>query len=531
MAVVSTEQVEEANPTTSNLFVIGSSGDGQLMSICTWEAIDTSTGADNNGTTSAQSRGVRRPYRGIEIKPESFAVMSIVDYSNENKYGSTIKNSSLSESSSFTSNFLVNSVSESRNEKHQPVSTFGKDYVYFFGEQPRQITFNVTLLNTENFRWEEEWWYNYEHHFRGTRLAANSEKLRIKVDETIIYGYMINCSSNKDSNNPHSISMTFTLHVTEVVSFRSEDKIGSHRISDHKSAGEAYGYLDFNAEGALGTLNPIVIGEGSRKIREYNANAYLSRYESTDGWVRLGNSIEELWGDTAGAVSKGLKDFSDFLYGRNLVIPIDAAYDEFTSGNPQFAEGTDAYESLQKRIADADKKSIVVKGSFNLRPTGGVSSSGGYGTNRQASFTDNADEYPFSTTKTGGNVENFGYNTREVHTDVIAKHLAKEYGIEKDALLAGEGTKGIPKFNEYMRALGKATFVALNVGYTEASRQLRRRAAEDADGGTVLTYPYPTPLEVSFVPNIYYSKDNSPVDAVDDAISELAPDGTDFYGS
>ena len=529
MSVVSTETVDVTNPITSNLFVIGSTGDGQLMSICTWEAVETSDDTDNQSASFVESTGVRRPYRGIQIKPESFAVMSIVEYHNENKYGSSLRNSSVDTSSSFTSNFLVNSVSESRNEKHQPVSTFGKDYVYFFGEQPRQITFNVTLLNTENFRWEEEWWYNYEHHFRGTRLAANSEKLRIKVDETIIYGYMINCSSNKDSNNPHAISMTFTLHVTEVISFRSEDKIGSHLIANHKSSGKAYGYLDLNATGALGNLNPIAIGDGSKRIREYNANAYLSNYESTNGWVRLSNSIQEVWGDTAGAISKGLKNFSDFLYGRNLVIPIDAAYDEFTSGNPQFSEGTSAYEALQKRIANADKKSIVVKGSFNLRPTGGVSYSSGYGTHSQASFTDNADEYPFSTTKTKGNVNIFGYNTREVHTDVIAKHLAKEYGIEKDALLAGEGTKGVPKFNEYMRALGKGAFVALNVGYTLASRQLRRRAAEDADGGTVLSYP--TPLEISFVPNIYYSKGNSPVDVVDSAIAETFSGVTEFYGS
>jgi hypothetical protein len=494
--VIDTEGMEVVLATTN---VLGSVNES-LIAVVNTRSVETVT-RDTEATIAvldkAMEGGVRRPYRGINIKKESFATISIVQHDHETDFStkSLLKNSSVKGETAYTSNFLINSVSETRNEKHQPVSTFGKDYVYFFGEQPRQMTFSATLLNSENFRWEEEWWYNYEEYFRGTRLASKSEIMRVRVDETVIYGYMINCSSNKDSSNPHSVNLTFTVHVTNVVSVRAEASIGSDEIA--KEPGNAYGYLDFNAVGTS-TLKPITIGQSSLNVREYNINQYLSQ----DGAGPVGRFLNEasaIASDIMNSVTSFKKDFIDFLYGRNLVIPVDAAYSEFASGNSQFAEGTENYDILQKRIQDGDKRSFIAGKVIGLEEN-----SLKYENNIGGSYTDNYDEYPFQVHDVTSTKVELSLGSPEVDSTLaVAAHLGEVYGInpkdlvaDEDGILQGDG---IPKFNLAMRVMGKVSFAALNLGYSASSRAMREIGSETSEG-TLMTYP----LEVSFLPNIYY---------------------------
>ena len=369
----------------------------------------------------AVNSSVRRPYRGISIKKESFASISIV--SNKTTFANvSLKNSSTKNKVAFTSNFLINSVSENRQEKHQPVPTFGKDYVYFFGEQPRQMTFNATLLNTENFRWEEEWWDNYENHFRGTRLAARSQQVRIRVDESIIYGYMITCSTNKDSNNPHVVTLTFTVHVTDIFSTRPA-KIGSHEIQE--GAADAYGYVDMNPTDIGKNLPTFVIGKDSQAIRKYNQKAYLSQANTPGSVSRLLNKIpygNEI-ADGISAASAEYQEFVDFIYGRNIVLPVDAAYAQFSSGNPSFAEGTEAFDTLQNQLISGSPAIYREKGEepHSPRITG--------------SYTDNTDEYPYKGVI--GTIEVTEENSTTSLTQTLIKEISKAFNVEESYLTAG----------------------------------------------------------------------------------------------
>ena len=487
---------------------------------------------------SQEKRVVRRPYRGISIKQETFASLSVVR-------GGSVKEVKLANSSyagepSFTSNFLINSVSENRNEKHQPVSTFGKDYVYFFGEQPRQMTFNCTLLNTENFRWEEEWWYNYEKYFRGTKLAAKSRQARLRFDETIAYGYIINCSSNKDSNNPHVVTVSFTMHVTNIVSTRPT-QIGNDKVP--KST-EGYGNVDLDTAGESKALKTIAIGRDSAAVRAHN---YAVAQKAVSG----GGILSRTLGAIADGFSEVLdfgSDAIDFLYGRNLVIPADAAYAQFASGNPQFAEGTDVYDQMIQNVQSNDKSSVVAgrKLSSIFSASGGstVFAVGGAVTNAvvpQGSYTDNYDEYPFK--RAGVSVD---YLKKQLEADTTpsslqssaeraASVLSKAFKVPKEQLLGSDDNElqtavlnsasGKSNISSAMRTVGRVAFGALQVAVAWAGQNMREKAAAEDR-----TLRFPNEIFSIGGAASYYSKSYDASDRMEAAEEKIqnAISGDDF---
>lgn len=486
-----------------DILITTATGDGTIMAY--WNSYRVAPnftsleGANFIGNESAAfAAAIRRPYRGIQIKEESFASISV--YGNDSdSTGVALKNSSIAGDPFITYNFLINSVSDNRSEKHQPVLTFGKDYVYFFGEQPRQMTFNATLLNTGNFRWEEEWWYNYENYFRGTKLAASSRKIRIRVDESIIFGYMINCSTNKDSNNPHTVALSFTIHVMEVVSTRPT-KIGSSRVADNEGDASMYGNLDLNThDGAA--LSTIAIGSDSEAVRAYNLNKYV---ESQTGGGFLG-AVSRFLNNVGDLIDAGLdraQDFVDFLYGRNLVIPVDAAYAQYVSGNPQFAEGTETYNAMINTIQNNDKSSFIAgrKASsiFSSSSSGAI-----YVRSREADaflpqgyYYNNYDEYPFYSTRSeeflpGSPSTAPGYT----NVDLAAEALADAFNVDKEEFLPSgdnlylDTTSGASRLSSLMRNFGSSLFYVTQLGVAERTQALRQSAYDE---GNNLRFPNET---------------------------------------
>ena len=433
-----------------------------------YNTLNEATGYNSNSYSSfaidaEATKGVRRPYRGISIKKESFGTLAVVKDTNS-LADVALKNSSVVGDSAFTSNFLVNSVSESRQEKHQPVPTFGKDYVYFFGEQPKQMTFNVTLLNTDNFRWEEEWWYNYENYFRGTRLAARSQQVRLRLDESIIYGYMVTCSTNKDSNNPHVVTLTFTVHVTDVYSTRPS-RIGSDKVQEEAS--DAYGYIDMNATDVGSTIPTITIGKDSQAIRSANIEAYLKDQEFVPGAVsRFINGTKNKFE----TVSKTYQQFVDFIYGRNIVLPADAAYAQFSSGNPTFAEGTEAYNVLQQKGLLGE---TAVYGKTRGVPPKVTAKN---------SYTDNYDEYPLQGVLRSVSKGTETSTPANSVTDEVIRELSRSFNIPEDELRADEDGvlfSGTPqeKIREAREQAIKSrvAFGAFQIGISAANSEVRKQ--------------------------------------------------------
>jgi hypothetical protein len=164
-----------------------------------------------SGMRTERSRtDVRRPHRGIEIKEDTYAVLKVVTPQGKQI---SLTDSSMPDSKGFA-NFMVQSVAETRMEKHQIVETFGESYVFFFGESPRFIDVKAIVLNSHDFNWEAEWWDNYEKFFRGSKLVEMGARLYLFYDDNIVEGYMVACNGAKMENAPYMASIQFRMFVT-----------------------------------------------------------------------------------------------------------------------------------------------------------------------------------------------------------------------------------------------------------------------------------------------------------------------------
>ncbi len=157
---------------------------------------------------------IRRPLQGMTPKKDTYATLTITNpYGSESTKSPLVNSSTPSGKSSYTANFLIQSISESRQEKAQPVPTFGDTFYYFFGQQPVQIQVSAVLLNSENFEWELEWWHNYSNSLRGTRLVDYNRRVALKYESTKITGFITTCSVQKSANTPMESSLNFTMFV------------------------------------------------------------------------------------------------------------------------------------------------------------------------------------------------------------------------------------------------------------------------------------------------------------------------------
>lgn len=111
-------------------------------------------------------------------------------------------------------NFIIQSITEARMEKHQVVETFGESYIFFFGESPRFLDVQMVVINSHDFNWEAEWWENYERYFRGTRLVETGARLYMFYDDNVVEGYMLNAQAQKTSDQPLMVQMNFRLFLT-----------------------------------------------------------------------------------------------------------------------------------------------------------------------------------------------------------------------------------------------------------------------------------------------------------------------------
>jgi len=186
-------------------------------------------------TAQDKSHGVRRPLRGIEIKDDRYASMQIIRkdgghvpltdaggrYEGESGYAtppaSGVPARASKKGGGYTynyTNFIIQQVSDSRQEKSQIMETFGDSYVFFFGEKPRLLQVSGLLFNTLDFNWRTEFWYNYENVLRGTRLVEQGARLYLQFDDIIVEGYMLNAAATDDASQPYHIPFQFSLFVT-----------------------------------------------------------------------------------------------------------------------------------------------------------------------------------------------------------------------------------------------------------------------------------------------------------------------------
>jgi hypothetical protein len=170
-----------------------------------------------NALRSTMPKPVRRPMRGMQLKPDSYSYIRVVDNSGKpipivDAGGEGTDDQGHATTDYFT-NFLIQSVTMPRMEKQQIIETFGSDYVYFYGEAPRVYTIQAQLMNSLDFNWFNEFWYNYENYLRGTKLVERGARAYMYTDDMLWECYLLNLQANKSTTDRDSVTVQFTIFV------------------------------------------------------------------------------------------------------------------------------------------------------------------------------------------------------------------------------------------------------------------------------------------------------------------------------
>jgi hypothetical protein len=122
------------------------------------------------------------------------------------------------------SNFFLQSVSESEQEKYQIVETFTAYYAFFFGKRPPIYTFSGVLLNDPDNNWMGTFRFLYENYFRGTAAAELGSQATLTYDKRVVSGYLLNLSISQDAMQDKGVPFSFSMLVIthDLVGFSSD---------------------------------------------------------------------------------------------------------------------------------------------------------------------------------------------------------------------------------------------------------------------------------------------------------------------
>lgn len=326
--------------------------------------------ASQNGEVSSFSRSVRRPMRGILLKKETYASISVLgtprplrNSSLQPPFETTITTGSYSATQKgghqYTTNFLLQSVTETRTEKVQYVSTFGSTYAFFYGEQPRIINCAAVLLNTPDFNWEKEWWFNYEKTLRGTSLTSMNSKAVLEFDGYTVVGYMTNCTTMKNAQDPNLVNINFSMFIESVEvdngSIGSDAPYGEDRTTEGAYLGV----------GSVANRDDLRLLEESTTAAVRRANIQISELNKSATPGKLMGALSAI----DNALSNFIRNARNALYGRNMVVSRSFVGERYAT--PLFPEGTGAGDLEGLGVSDFYGKSVL---SFSDNPKPGSSS-------------------------------------------------------------------------------------------------------------------------------------------------------------
>jgi hypothetical protein len=165
----------------------------------------------------------RRPLRGLEIKDDTYAILKVVTANGTEL--PLIDSGAVGGTNTQYSNFILQSVTEARMEKHQIVETFGESYIFFFGESPKFLDVQAILVDSFDFNWYAEFWANYDQYLRGSKSVELGARTYLFYDDNVVEGYMLMAQAAKTSDQPLMARLTFRLFLTNYqnISFIGSD--------------------------------------------------------------------------------------------------------------------------------------------------------------------------------------------------------------------------------------------------------------------------------------------------------------------
>lgn len=248
---------------------------------------------------------VRRPLRGIQAKPDTYAVLRVLTATGADiplfDSSSPQTDAQGRGRSSYFSNFIIQQLDENRAEKSQIVETFGEDYVYFFGEQPRFLSVRGILLNTSDFNWKSEFWENYELYLRGTRLVEQNARIYFYFDDIVVEGYMVSAGMSGSSDNPHMMPFQFNFYISNYAILSSVGAV-------------AFPVVDVPGLEGRG----LAAEKKEQQVAAATAAASIGSPGGLQGFLAATAAAV----DTADfAIQEALENVRNFFYGRRILVP------------------------------------------------------------------------------------------------------------------------------------------------------------------------------------------------------------------
>ena len=350
-----------------------------------------------NGDTRAHAgakngNGVRRPTRGIVLKKDTFASIRVIKASRSAPItlvdaGSPTPSDSKKRRTDTYTNFLLQQVNEERMEKTQIIETFGEPFIFLFGERPRMMTFSGTLINTFDFNWTAEWWYNYDNYLRGTKCVENDARVFLTFDEVVVSGYIVSASSSNTATDPHTVPFSFQMFVTSYSNF---SQIGDPNADPGREYGVPVNwnkdYLDNQTTLGIyaGIFGPKTISNTTDpKILRSNtiSDGKLSPNTLEDGFKNALSAVSKQWTSIRNTILVATNITSDTLNAGGVRIPVGFA------GSSAFEEdrvvlketsiqGPVAYSTFDKNVdeyvvgGDQYATSLMLADSIGVDPGG-----------------------------------------------------------------------------------------------------------------------------------------------------------------
>ncbi len=264
----------------------------------------------NERSQQPVNQNVRRPFRGIELKKDTYASLRVFDSLNrpipfvDSSAPPAEEGGTIGQSLEY-SNFILQAIQEQRMEKQQIVETFGEDYIFFFGERPRIYNFTALLLNTRNFNWKSEWWKNYEDTLRGTKLLERNARLYIYFDDVVIEGYMLQAQAMSSVDDPYKLPLTFQIFCTN---YSIIGDVGSVFTPVY----------DENVPTASPDASATTVPPDDQDIAAQDATKSATQQDSLTGFLADAAKFANSGSFT---IQRALEQAKNTLYGRSLAFP------------------------------------------------------------------------------------------------------------------------------------------------------------------------------------------------------------------
>lgn len=122
--------------------------------------------------------------------------------------------------------FFLTQVNETFSEVAQVEKTLSDNYVaFFFGSEPPVFQYSGILLNSIQDDQRIGMAMAYQHLIRGTQLARRGALLRVRYDDVIVSGSVMNMSQVLNAENELAVPFNFSLLVKEYLIIKVPTKV------------------------------------------------------------------------------------------------------------------------------------------------------------------------------------------------------------------------------------------------------------------------------------------------------------------